>query len=231
MLYICINQTVKPNGLFFISNLTNWLKTEVMAQKTIETQENILAAARTIFAQKGLAGARMQEIADSAGINKALLHYYYRSKEKLFEQIFEEAFKKLARPLAAFLADDSELFQKIRNICKLYNKVLIEYPFLPNFILNEVNTDPSRIIKIVNTEGVMSGKEKTLFQISKAVEDGIIREIDPRELILNIISLSIFPFASKPIASELLYKNANIDKVLSTRADQVADFVIQSIKI
>jgi len=202
-----------------------------MEKKLVETQENILIAAREIFAKKGLAGARMQEIADNAGINKALLHYYYKSKNKLFEQVFEEAFKKLARPLAAFLADDSELFQKIKNICELYNKVLIEYPFLPNFILNEVNTDPSRIINLINIEGVMSGKEKTLVQISKAVKDGIIREIDPRELILNIISLSIFPFASKPIASELLYKNANLDKVLSTRADQVANFVIQSIKI
>lgn len=200
-------------------------------KKSVETQENILEAARKIFAQKGLAGARMQEIADSAGINKALLHYYYRSKEKLFEQIFEEAFKKLARPLAAFLADDSELFQKIRNICRHYNKILVEYPFLPNFIINEVNTDPSRILKLINVEGIMAGKEKTLTQISKAIKNGEIREIDPRELILNIISLSIFPFASKPIASELLYQNVNFDEVLRTRADKVADFIIQSIKI
>ena len=200
-------------------------------KKSVETQENILEAARKIFAQKGLAGARMQEIADSAGINKALLHYYYRSKEKLFEQIFEEAFKKLARPLAAFLADDSELFQKIRNICRHYNKILVEYPFLPNFIINEVNTDPSRILKLINVEGIMAGKEKTLTQISKAIKNGEIREIDPRELILNIISLSIFPFASKPIASELLYQNVNFDQVLRTRADKVADFIIQSIKI
>ena len=199
-------------------------------KKSVETQENILEAARKIFAQKGLAGARMQEIADSAGINKALLHYYYRSKEKLFEQIFEEAFKKLARPLAAFLADDSELFQKIRNICRHYNKILVEYPFLPNFIINEVNTDPSRILKLINVEGIMAGKEKTLTQISQAIKNGKIREIDPRELILNIISLSIFPFASKPIASELLYQNVNFDEVLKTRADKVADFIIQSIK-
>ncbi|MDQ2177336.1 TetR/AcrR family transcriptional regulator [Marinifilum sp. D714] len=199
-------------------------------KKSVETQELILKTAKDIFAQKGYAGARMQEIADAAGINKALLHYYYRSKEKLFDQVFEEAFKKLAGPLATFLADDSELFQKIRNICKHYNNVLMEYPFLPNFILNEVNTDPTRILKLINVEGVMLGKEKTLAQISKAVEDGVIREIDPRELILNIISLSIFPFAGKPIASELLYKNVDYNKILNTRADKVSDFIIQSIK-
>lgn len=231
MLYICINQTVKPNGLFFGFNLTIWLKTEIMEKKVIETQENILTAARTIFAQKGLAGARMQEIADSAGINKALLHYYYRSKEKLFQQIFDEALKKIIRPLASFLADDSELFQKIRNICELYHSMLAEYPFIPNFVLNEVYTDPSRILNLIHVEGIIEGKQKTLGQIQEAVKAGKIRPIDPRELILNIISLSIFPFASRPITKELLYKDTDIDEVLKARANRVADFVIQSIKI
>jgi len=202
-----------------------------MEKKSIETQENILDAAKIIFAQKGLAGARMQEIADRAGINKALLHYYYRSKEKLFEQVFEEAFKKLVRPLAAFLADDSELFQKIRNICKLYNEVISRYPFIPNFVINEINTDPGRILKLLNIEGIEEGKKKTSMQVSDAIKTGKIRPIDPRELILNIISLSIFPFASRPISEQFLYKNADMDEVLKSRADGVADFIIHSIKI
>lgn len=202
-----------------------------MEKKSIETQENILIAARTIFAQKGLAGARMQEIADSAGINKALLHYYYRNKEKLFEQVFDEAFKQILRPLAAFLADNSELFQKIRNICRLYHEVLVEYPFIPNFVINEINSDPTRILKLLDVEGVLEGKEKTAFQISEAVKSGKIRPIDPRELILNIISLSIFPFASRPIINEILYKNEDIYEILQARSDRVSDFIIQSIKI
>jgi len=202
-----------------------------MEKKSIETQENILNAARMIFAKKGLAGARMQEIADHAGINKALLHYYYRSKEKLFEQVFEEAFKKLIRPLGAFLTDDSELFQKIRNICKLYNEVLTKYPFIPNFVINEMNTDPSRILNLLDIGGVKEGRIKTAMQISDAIETGMIRPIDPRELILNIISLSVFPFASRPISEQFLYKDEDMDEVLKSRADSVADFIIQSIKI
>jgi AcrR family transcriptional regulator len=202
-----------------------------MENKSQETQENILVAARKIFAQKGLAGARMQEIADTAGINKALLHYYYRSKDKLFEQVFEEALVKIIRPLASFLADDSELFQKIRNICRVYHQVLLEFPFLPNFVLNEVTTDPSRVFSLMKMEGVIEGKAKTVQQISKAVESGKIRAIDPQDLILNIISLSVFPFASRPIAQELLFKDINMDEMLNERADRVADFVIQSIRI
>ncbi|MGQ1909803.1 TetR family transcriptional regulator [Marinifilum sp. RC60d5] len=200
-------------------------------KKSIETEGNILIAARQIFAKKGLAGARMQEIADTAGINKALLHYYFTSKEKLFEQVFEEAFMKIMRPLALFLADDSDLFQKIRSICHVYHEVLIEFPFLPNFVLNEVTTDPFRVFSMMEMEGVIEGKEKTVRQINKAVELGEIRAIDPQELILNIVSLSVFPFVARPIAEELLFKNIDMDKMLKTRANQVADFVIQSIRI
>jgi len=202
-----------------------------MATKSLETQEDILKAARSIFIQKGLAGSRMQEIADKAGINKALLHYYYKTKEKLFEQIFKEAFVKMMRPLSTFLADDSELFQKIRNICHHYNKSLIEFPFLPNFIMNEINTDPSRIIKMIMDEGMQNGRDRTMAQIKEAVDSGKIRPIDPRELILNIISLSIFPFISQPVISKFLYSGDDMNKVLKSRADGVADFVIQSIKI
>ncbi|MRT92524.1 TetR/AcrR family transcriptional regulator [Ancylomarina sp. 16SWW S1-10-2] len=202
-----------------------------MEKKSVETQENILIAARAIFAQKGLAGARMQEIADTAGINKALLHYYYKNKGKLFEQVFDEALKKLFRPMAVFMADDSELFQKIRNICKHYNEVLIDYPFIPNFVINEINSDPTRILKLLDFEGVLEGKKKTEFQINEAVKAGLIRSIDPRELILNVISMSIFPFAARPIIKELLYENEDLNKVLQARADQVADFIIQSIKL
>nr|WP_320120177.1 TetR/AcrR family transcriptional regulator [uncultured Marinifilum sp.] len=201
------------------------------SKKSIETEGNILIAARQIFAKKGLAGARMQEIADTAGINKALLHYYYRNKEKLFEQVFDEAFAKLTKPMASFLADDSELFPKIRNICYLYQKVLIEYPFIPNFVLNEVNTDPSRIFHLINTRGIGENMNTTLNQISTAINKGIIREIDPRELIINIISLSIFPFIARPLVTELLYKKEGIDELLKNRAERVADFVIQSISI
>ena len=202
-----------------------------MEKKIIETQENILVAARQIFATKGYAGARMQEIADNAGINKALLHYYYKSKEKLFEQIFEEALIKILRPLGSFLADDSELFQKIRNISHIYHEVLIEYPFLPNFILNEVSTDPSRVLHLMNTEGILVGREKTFKQIEDAVASGKIRPINPPDLILNIISLSMFPFASRPIAQELMFKGIDMDEMFKERADHVADFVIQSIKL
>lgn len=202
-----------------------------MREKSEETQLQILEAAKRIFAAKGLYGARMQEIADEAGINKALLHYYYRNKEKLFEQVFEEAIQKLLKPLASFLADDSELFTKIRNLCHLYYDVLIEYPFIPNFVLNEASVDPDRFFRLMKFEGVVEAKEKTREQIQQCVDAGIIRPIDPRELIWNILSLCVFPIVSRPIAGQLLYPDENTEDVLKERADRVADFIIHSIKL
>lgn len=200
-------------------------------QKSQETQTTIIDAARKIFTQKGLEGARMQEIADEAGINKALVHYYYRSKDKLFEQVFISAFKELAEPLAKFLADDSDLFQKIRNISRHYHTSLAKHPLLPNFILNEVNRNPDRVYGMLVEKGIKEGGQKTMMQILGAVNSGEIRMIDPRELVLNIISLCVFPFSARHIISKMLYDGSDVEKVLISRADYVADFVIHSIKI
>jgi AcrR family transcriptional regulator len=202
-----------------------------MREKSEETQKQILDAAKKIFASKGLSGARMQEIADEAGINKALLHYYYRNKEKLFEHVFEEAVQKLLKPIAAFFADDSELFDKIRNICHHYYSVLIEYPFIPNFVINEASINPERFVRLMKFVGIVEAKEKTKKQIEEYITRGVIRPIDPRELIWNILSMCIFPVISRPIAGQILYPDDDLDEILKQRADKVADFIIQSIKI
>lgn len=202
-----------------------------MREKSEETQKQILDAAKKIFASKGLSGARMQEIADEAGINKALLHYYYRNKEKLFEHVFEEAVQKLLKPIAAFFADDSELFDKIRNICHHYYSVLIEYPFIPNFVINEASINPERFVRLMKFVGIVEAKEKTKKQIEQYITRGVIRPIDPRELIWNILSMCIFPVISRPIAGQILYPDDDLDEILKQRADKVADFIIQSIKI
>src|SRR5690349_22190096 len=103
-------------------------------KKDKSTQDRILDAARKVFVRKGMAGARMQDIADEAGINKALLHYYFRSKEKLFEQIFKElSFQFLPRVNAIFESDGS-LFEKIEMFCSEYISKMIENPFIPLFI-------------------------------------------------------------------------------------------------
>src|SRR5580698_7184188 len=102
------------------------------------SEEKILTAAKKIFLLKGMDGARMQDIADEAKINKALLHYYFRSKEMLFEKIFKEALEKLFPKILDIWKSDVSLFQKIENFCVKYIDMMQQNPYLPLFVLNEV---------------------------------------------------------------------------------------------
>src|SRR5215831_5817845 len=106
--------------------------------KTIDnTEKRILAAAKKVFLTKGMDGARMQDIADAAGINKALLHYYFRSKEKLFEKIFTEAMSGLFPKINSILESEQTVFEKIEMICGEYIDQIQQTPYLPMFILSE----------------------------------------------------------------------------------------------
>ncbi len=116
--------------------------------KDINTEYHILEAAKKVFQSKGMDGARMQEIADEAKINKAMLHYYYRSKQLLFEAVFINAFELLAPQLNAILNDDSSIEKKVRNFTSNYISFIIKHPYLPSFIIQELNRNPEFILKL-----------------------------------------------------------------------------------
>ena len=199
--------------------------------KTENTETEILIAAKEIFQQKGMAGARMQEIADKAKINKALLHYYYRSKQLLFEAVFKSAFSLLAPQLNKVLNDDSDLFEKIRMFTENYVSFVIKHPYLPNFVIQELNKNPEFVQKL-RSEKNFPSIEKFKLQVSDAINQGIIKPIEAEQLFINIISLNIFPFIGEPLVMALV----NVDKesyniLLENRKTEVAEFIINSIKI
>ena len=199
--------------------------------KTENTEEEILNAAITIFQQKGMAGARMQEIADKAKINKALLHYYYRSKQLLFEAVFKNAFNLLAPQIGKVLNDDTDLFEKIRGFTNNYVSFVIKHPYLPNFVIQELNSNPDFIQKLRASENFPS-TEKFKLQVVTAINEGKIRNIEAEQLLINIISLNIFPFIAEPLLMALV----NVDKekydiLLQNRKTEAADFIINAIKI
>ena len=199
--------------------------------KTENTETEILIAAKEIFQQKGMAGARMQEIADKAKINKALLHYYYRSKQLLFEAVFKSAFSLLAPQLNKVLNDDSDLFEKIRMFTENYVSFVIKHPYLPNFVIQELNKNPEFVQKL-RSEKNFPSIEKFKLQVSDAINQGIIKPIEAEQLFINIISLNIFPFIGEPLLMALV----NVDKesyniILENRKTEVAEFIINSIKI
>lgn len=199
--------------------------------KTENTENEILIAAKEIFQQKGMAGARMQEIADKAKINKALLHYYYRSKQLLFEAVFKSAFSLLAPQLNKVLNDDSDLFEKIRKFTENYVSFVIKHPYLPNFVIQELNKNPE-FVKKLRSEKKFPSIEKFKVQVSDAIIQGIIKPIEAEQLFINIISLNIFPFIGEPLLMTLVnVDKESYNKILENRKTEVAEFIINSIKI
>ena len=199
--------------------------------KTENIETEILIAAKEIFQQKGMAGARMQEIADKAKINKALLHYYYRSKQLLFEAVFKSAFSLLAPQLNKVLNDDSDLFEKIRKFTENYVSFVIKHPYLPNFVIQELNKNPEFVQKL-RSEKNFPSIEKFKLQVSDAINQGIIKPIEAEQLFINIISLNIFPFIGEPLLMALVnVDKESYNKILENRKTEVAEFIINSIKI
>ncbi|HSQ44090.1 MAG TPA: TetR/AcrR family transcriptional regulator [Ginsengibacter sp.] len=194
-------------------------------------EEKILVAAKKVFIAKGMYGARMQDIADEAGINKALLHYYFRSKEKLFEVIFLEAAQKLFPKINSIFESDTPLFEKIEKFAGEYITIISENPYLPLFVLNEVSQDPEIFIKKIWGKQNLPKPQKFLEQIEKEIKKGTIKKISPLHLLLNLISLSIFPFVAKSMIQftigldELQFRNA-----MEQRKKEVAKFIIDAIK-
>ncbi|TQD36971.1 TetR/AcrR family transcriptional regulator [Haloflavibacter putidus] len=199
-------------------------------QKTENTEKQILDAAENIFQTKGMSGARMQEIADKAGINKAMLHYYYRSKQSLFEAVFKKAFSLLAPQLNAILNDDSSIENKITNFTHNYITFISKHPYIPNFIIQELNRNPGFIEKIQENSAFPS-LDKFNAQVEKEVKDGVLKPTDGKQLFIHILSLNIFPFVATPLVKGFLKLNdKEFKKLMEQRKTEVSEFIINSIK-
>ena len=198
--------------------------------KNISTEEKILAAAKTIFIEKVMDGARMQDIADKAGINKALLHYYFKNKEKLFEVIFKEGAEKLFSKINSILNSDFPLFEKIRLFSTEYAEIISQNPYLPLFVLNEMNKQPHSFLENI------FGKNQPTFenlvnQIDKEIKKGTIKPVSPVNLVINMISLSIFPFVAKPVFQRIMNLDPlQFSTIMDQRKTMNAEFIIASIK-
>ena len=176
-------------------------------------------------------GARMQEIADEAGINKALLHYYYRSKQLLFEAVFKSAFLMLAPQLNKVLNSEDSLNDKIRNFTKNYISFIIKHPYLPNFIINELNRNPEFVQKLTSEKHFPTIK-KFRQQVVENVENGTIKPIKAEQLFINILALNIFPFIASPLLKGFLdINNDNYQQLMEERTTEVSNFIINAIKV
>lgn len=202
-----------------------------METKKDNTEEKILEAAKSVFLNKGMDGARMQEIADEAGINKALLHYYFRSKERLFEAIFGEIIKFAFPKITRIIASDMGIVSKIEQFVDAYLEILMKHPFIPSFIMKELSRDPSTFLKMIMKFGF--NPQIIFTQIEEAMDRGEIIRMDPRHLAVNVISMCVFPFAARPIISFVMFKEDQqaIENFYRERATVIKQFVVNAIVV
>ena len=202
-----------------------------MTAQDKQTEEKIFDAATEVFEEKGLAGARMQYIADLAGINKALLHYYFRTKDHLFDAVFAKLAQKMFMKFAPIFSEDKTIEDKIRFFFRAHIDFLQQNPRLPGFILNEINHNPQRIQKLMKNIDVRDIWENILEHHKDELDRYNITEENIPQIMTTIVSLSVFPFAARGIFEVLLNNiGVDFDKYLEERKEFAAEFVIKALK-
>jgi TetR/AcrR family transcriptional regulator len=195
------------------------------------TEEKIFEAATDVFVDKGMDGARMQDIASHAGINKALLHYYYRTKDQLFNAVFEMIAGKVLKKFAPVFEDNLSLEEKIRFFFKEHIAFLQENPKLPAFVLNEINRNPARIKKLLKNVHFETLWQKLYEQHKSELGKYNITEDTLPQLMVSIAALSVFPFAARGLIEGILDKvGVDFNDYIEQRKKFAAEFVIRAIR-
>lgn len=202
------------------------------------TEQRILDAAHAVFLRRGTAGARMQEIAEEAGVNQALLHYYFRSKDRLSRAAFERAAAEFMPAVIGILSSDAELEVKVKRVVELELDHLSRAPYLPGYIISEITHHPERARQLI--AGVTGRSPEDLrpqvvarlgAQIAARVKQGAMRPIGPDQFIVNLMSLCIFPFAGRPMISAMLGLDATaFDAFIARRRAELPAFFLGALR-
>ena len=189
------------------------------------TERKILEAAAKVFMRKGRLGASMQDIADEAGINRTLLHYYFRNKENLFDTIFTKLFYQVFPTMVEAFASERSFMEKIRIFVETYSDMLKENPFLPAFIFQEISLNPYRLAGIIMQVGV--DPDLALKGLAKEMESFGVYGMDPRHMIANMLGMVLFPYIGRTLFQKIAFKDDTeaYEKFLEDRKEQVPRFV------
>src|SRR4029434_668293 len=203
-----------------------------------DTEQRILDAAHAVFLRRGTAGARMQEIAKEADVNSALLHYYFRSKERLAEAVFQRAAMQLMPAVIRILGSDAELETKVEQVVDVELQQLQKTPYLPGYILSELTHHPERVRQLFSTMTGVTPTEigRRVFkvlgtQINARVKAGRMHPIAPEQFAINLLALCVFPFAARPMVMALAgLDQAGFNQFIERRRRELAPFFLRALR-
>jgi AcrR family transcriptional regulator len=207
-------------------------------RKDGDTERRILDAAHTVFVRRGTAGARMQEIAEEAGVNKALLHYYFRNKARLGEAIFRRVASGLFGRLGAILGGPAALDEKVRQVVALYLDQLSATPYAPGYVISEINQHPERAKQLLEAIGQLRAQaigEHFIATLDRQLKDasraGRIRPISIDQFLANLASLCVFPFVARPMLCAVLHLDERgFERFIRERKATLPDFILNALR-
>ena len=198
-----------------------------------ETEQKIIDAATTVFSEKGKDGARMQEIADKAGTNKALLHYYFRSKNKLFRIVFIYQFKKLISSIFSAIDDDDNFYHFIHTFVSSYVRYINKRKNLLRFVIWEIGKEDPDLFSNVKSAFIELGYSDNpiIEKTKKAIESGQIKAIDPVHFTVSLLAMCVFPFITYQFIGKII-PGADVDNpdFINKRADEIIRVIWDGIR-
>ena len=203
-------------------------------QEKQSKEQLILAAAEQEFLTKGYDGARTTSIAQAAGVTHAMLHYYYRTKEQLFERIVDEKFETMSHSMFAIMGDPSlPIVERIKGGIEAHFDFVAQNPLLPRFVINEIISRPERYDVLYKRVGAIIDNVYRGLQseINRSAERGEIERVDIKMLFISIMSLNIFTFLAYPFMEPLMGElMANRERFLAERKAENIETILRRIK-
>lgn len=199
---------------------------------TNETEIAIIDAARKVFNSKGYSGTTMEEITSLAKVNKASLHYYYRSKEKLFEIVLTEACGIIKEKLFSIIKLEDNLEVIIKELIDEYVETLINYPYLPNLIINEISSNPEKVLKILLQDNPSNITVlRRIVIIRNKLLEGNKEVINPFDFILTVVSINVFPFLIRPLITNYFRMgDEQFNTYMKKRKSDLSSFILKALK-
>lgn len=202
----------------------------MMTENTIDMESRIVEAAKKVFVRKGFEATRMGDVATEVGISRTSLHYYFRTKEMLFNAIFARLMNAILPNISLILDEPTTFLEKLPKIVDQYVSAMQQNPLLPFFVVNELNRDPEHLYKVVMKD---PSRVQTMVRLQKQILDemdqGILKKVPLLYTVTTLLGLVVFPMlARNPLTDIFLGSDpAKFEAFIEERKPFITDVMVR----
>jgi TetR/AcrR family transcriptional regulator len=193
-----------------------------MAVKDKGTEQLIRDTAKNIFFAQGRLHATTQDIADAAGVNRSLVHYYFRSRNLLFDQVLQEANTELKNVLDAVFTGRLHFKEKLKRLISVFIDEMLAYPFRELFIITEINTRSEHETEQIHETHI----KPFLKEIAAEMEKGNLHKCNPQQFLMSLFALMAYPVLAGPLNKSFLkLTDAEFVRMMKQRKQLIFDML------